>query len=71
MECDERIRADLMGHKYTRPKYGAGGRLARVSEEAARIAHPAAAIACGDGGRHPRRVQVDRSRTAGPFDPLR
>jgi integrase len=36
--CDERIRADLMGHKYTRPKYGAGGRLSRVSEEIPRIA---------------------------------
>jgi integrase len=38
MECDERIRADLMGHKYTRPKYGAGGRLPRVTAEVARIA---------------------------------
>lgn len=36
--CDDRIRADLMGHKYARPKYGAGGRLARVSKEVRRIA---------------------------------
>ncbi|WP_181164454.1 phage integrase [Amaricoccus solimangrovi] len=36
--CDDRIRADLMGHKYARPKYGAGGRLARVAEEIGKIA---------------------------------
>ncbi|MBP7001681.1 DUF6538 domain-containing protein [Amaricoccus sp.] len=37
-ETDERIRADLMGHKYDRPKYGAGGRLARVTADIAKIA---------------------------------
>ena len=36
--CDERIRADLMGHKYARPNYGAGGRLPRVTAEIAKIA---------------------------------
>ena len=36
--CDDRIRADLMGHKYARPKYGAGGRLATVSAQIAKIA---------------------------------
>ena len=36
--CDERIRADLMGHKYARPNYGAGGRMPRVTEEIAKIA---------------------------------
>lgn len=36
--CDERIRADLMGHKYARPNYGAGGRMSRVTEEIAKIA---------------------------------
>lgn len=36
--CDERIRADLMGHKYARPNYGSGGRMPRVTEEIAKIA---------------------------------
>lgn len=36
--CDERIRADLMGHKYARPNDGAGGRMSRVTEEIAKIA---------------------------------
>lgn len=35
---DDRIRADLMGHKYARPSYGAGGRLVRVHMEIMRIA---------------------------------
>lgn len=30
-DCDDRIRADLMGQKYVRRKYGAGGRHARVA----------------------------------------
>lgn len=35
---DDRIRADLMGHKYARPKYGAGGRLSTVATEVAKVA---------------------------------
>ena len=28
---DDRIRADIMGHKYERPRYGAGGRLPTIA----------------------------------------
>ena len=47
--------------------YGRSGPRAREH----RTRHPATALACGDGGRHPRRVQVSRSRPAGPFDSVR
>ena len=35
---DERLRAELMGHKYNRPAYGRGGSLALKAEAVARIA---------------------------------
>ena len=35
---DDRIRADVMGHAYERPRYGAGGRLATIAGLLSRIA---------------------------------
>lgn len=35
---DDRIRAELMGHKYARPKYGLGGALETKRDMVARIA---------------------------------
>jgi integrase len=36
---DDRIRADLMGHRYSWPEYGSGCRLATVAALIAPIAH--------------------------------
>ncbi|MFQ8434076.1 hypothetical protein [Amaricoccus sp. W119] len=35
---DDRIRADVMGHAYERPRYGVGGRLATIAGHLSEIA---------------------------------
>lgn len=38
--ADDRLRADILGHKYARPRYGAGGGLAARAEVLRKIAYP-------------------------------
>ncbi|GHE03722.1 integrase [Defluviimonas sp. 20V17] len=43
--ADDRIRADILGHKYARPRYGDGGALVGRREALEKIAYPAPAAA--------------------------